>query len=186
MRGEWEKFEGFIHNELERDEKLESEISERIFSGLRANLSQQRSMLTHIAIVGGALASFSLLRLGSSWGRGKILLIFAIIILLVIIACSFYLLNKILDYENTELTKLLQEYSDMFSERKDIIGKVLENRNIPGYFEDLKELHDNFRSKRKTQEANEKSKIDWWNRGKKILIYAFILALILDILSFII
>lgn len=185
MQVNWEKTTELIQKQLEEDEELRSKFSGDIFAGLRANLSQQRSMLTHIAIVSGALASFSVLRLGSSWGLSKTFLIVAIVCLLAVIGGSFYLLNRILDYENSELTKRLQEYSDMISKIMESRKNLLEDRDAQKYTAELKQISNEFKAKREKEKSEEISKLNWWVMTKKSLIYILILALGFNILSLI-
>ena len=185
MQVNWEKTTELVQKQLEEDEELRSRFSGDIFAGLRANLSQQRSMLTHIAIVSGALASFSLLRLGSSWGWNKTFLVLAIVCLLAVIGGSFYLLNRILDYENSELTKLLQEYSDMISKIMESRKNLLENRDAQKYTAELKQIGNEFKAKREKEKSEEEDKLDWWKTVKIVLIYVFVAALVFNILSFV-
>ena len=185
MQVNWEKTTELVQKQLEEDEELRSRFSGDIFAGLRANLSQQRNMVTHIAIVSGALASFSLLRLGSAWGLSKIFLVLAIICLLIVIGSSFYLLNKILDYENSELSKLLQEYSDMISKIMESRKNFLENRDAQKYTAELTQISNEFKAKREKEKSEEISKLNWWVMTKKTLIFVLILALGFNIFSLI-
>jgi len=185
MKVNWEKTTELIQRQLEEDVELESRFSGDIFAGFRANLSQQRGMVTHIAIVSAALASFSVLRLGSSWGSSKTFLVLAIVCLLLVIGGSFYLLNRILNYENSELTELLREYSDMISKIMESRKNLLENRDAQKYTEELKQISKEFKAKREREESEGRSKIDWWKTAKKILIFVFVLALLFNILSLI-
>ena len=182
---DWEKTSEFIQKQLEKDEELESEFSGRILSGLQANLSQQRSMVTHLAIVSGALASFSLLRLGSSYGLSKTFLVLAIITLLFVIGGSFLLLNRMLDYEHTEFNNMLEEYSDMISKIVESRRNVLENKNAEKYIKDLEKIRQEFKAKREKEGPKEQAKIRWWKTTKHILIWALVLALVFNILSLI-
>ena len=175
-----------MQREIKKDEESMSELKEDIFALLRANIFQQRSMLTHIALVAGALASFSLLTLGSSWVYGKNFLIIAIIILLSVIGWSFFSLNSILDYEGSSLSRLLNEYSDFISKLIDNREKVLMDKDTSKYLKSLEELHKNFSSNFKKFEEEGKKKFELkWNINKGILIYAFLFALFLIALSFI-
>lgn len=186
MNRDWEKFEVIMQREIKKDEESMSELKEDIFALLRANIFQQRSMLTHIALVAGALASFSLLTLGSSWVYGKNFLIIAIIILLSVIGWSFFSLNSILDYEGSSLSRLLNEYSDFISKLIDSREKVLMDKDTSKYLKSLEELHKNFSSNFKKFEEEGKKKFELkWNINKGILIYAFLFALFLIALSFI-
>ena len=186
MNRDWEKFEVIMQREIKKDEESMSELKEDIFALLRANIFQQRSMLTHIALVAGALASFSLLTLGSSWVYGKNFLIIAIIILLSVIGWSFFSLNSILDYEGSSLSRLLNEYSDFISKLIDNREKVLMDKDTSKYLKSLEELHKNFSSNFKKFEEEGKKKFELkWNINKGILIYAFLFALFLIALSFI-
>ncbi|MFQ5867038.1 MAG: hypothetical protein ACE5IT_03470 [bacterium] len=187
MQIDWGKTSELIQRQIEKDEDFLSESGKDILDRLSTNLSHQRSMITHIAIVGGALASFSLLILNSSWVYCKTFLILAIVILLGVIGWSFYSLNTILDYENRELTKLSNQYPDMISKRIKARIQVLEDKNVKKYVEALEKINMELISIRKEEAESEKKwkfKFDW-DRSKKILIYAFLFALFFIGLSFI-
>jgi len=186
MNGNWEKFEEIMQREIKKDEESVSELKEDIFPLLRANIFQQRGMLLHIALVAGALASFSLLTLSSPWVYGKKFLVIAIIILLSVIGWSFFLLNSILDYEDSNLSRLFNEYSDFISKLIDSREKVLRDKDTNKYIKSLEELHKKFSSSfEKFKEEGKKKFEHKWNINKGILIYAFLSALFLIALSFI-
>ena len=180
----WEKFEELMRGEIKKDEELMSEAKQDIFAMLRTNISHQRNMITHVAIVAGALASFSLLTLGSPWVYGKKLLVIAIIILLAIIGGSFFSLKIILDYENRTLNELFVRYSGFISKLIESRENLLIDKDTTKFLESLEKLRKEFSSEEIEEKFKKKFLLDW-DKSKAILVYAFLFALFLIVLSFI-
>lgn len=143
-----EQFEKIIRKDLEGLDGVVREIRNNIFAQLRANVSQHRTMMTYVAIVAAALASFSLLIFNNSWGCGKTLLFFAIIVLLGMIWLAFSSLQSSLDSEYSDLMKMLDDFSDMHSMVKENITNFLKDRNIERYNRTLKDIKEKFKPTR--------------------------------------
>lgn len=126
MKVDWEKIKEPIRKELEEVKKTWSESHKDIYAGISINISHQRSMVTHLALVAGALASLSFLLISSPWVYGKIFLASAIILLLGVIGWSFYLLYCVLAEESNQLHILQEQYNDLYPENNRYINECRE------------------------------------------------------------
>lgn len=186
MNEDWESLKEYLKRDLEKLNKEWSECHKDIYAGTRTIFSLRGGMITHMALVAGALASFSFLIISSPLVHGKTFLILAIIILLGIIAWSFYLLDRILDYEDSSFSKLREQYNELYPKQIMAIEKALMDRNIQEYTKTVKEVSDRLASLRQ-EEKSEKKGIGrlQQEKSKKWLIAFFLIALLLIGLSFI-
>ena len=186
MKVDWEKLRESIRKDLEEVKTIWSECHKDIYAGITINISHQRSMITHLALVAGALASFSFLLISSPLVYGKIFLLSAIILLLGVIGWSFYLLDCVLAKESNQLHKLQKQYNDLYPEKIKIMEEMLVYMNKEVYDTKIAAFKAKLKLMRKKEEESEKTrkfKLKW-NVSKKILIGVFLFALFLIGISF--
>lgn len=123
------------------------EIHNDIMPLIVQSLNQSRGLMKDIAIISGAIATFSLPLLTSSIVKTHMLLYIAIAILFFIISFSIYHVKEIVTREINELNRQHSTYIDLLSRSIDSINKVYSDGNTNHLKKfDAEEIEDKLKS----------------------------------------
>jgi len=110
--------------------QLKKEIHADIFPALVEGLRQVRELEQNIAIIAGAIASFTIPVVNTSFVQIKFLSYFALVFLFITICYAVYHLSEVITKEVNELTKQHSTYNNLLDEVVSRINDVIETGDI--------------------------------------------------------
>lgn len=109
---------------------LKKEIHSDIFPALIEGLRQIRELEQNIAIIAGAIASFTIPVVNTSFVQVKFLAYLALVFLFTTICYAIYHLSEVTTKEVNELSKQHSTYSKLIDEVIDRINTVIESGDV--------------------------------------------------------
>lgn len=109
---------------------LKKEVHSDIFPALMEGLRQIRELIQNIAIISGAIATFTIPVLNTSIIQIKPLGYLSLVFLFITICYAIYHLSEVIPKEVNELSKQHTTYNDLLDESINRINEVIETGNV--------------------------------------------------------